>query len=156
MIFTKMTSCTKIMAMGHFLKWENWVFGHTSRFSMGNDISDINNDGWSDIITLDMKPYEEVVRKKSEGESPFNIYEFRQGFGYQHQYIRNMLQLNQGTLFGDEVRFSEIGQQSGIAATEWSWSPIITDLDNDGWKDLYITNGIPNRPNESRLYQLCV
>jgi len=123
-------------------------FGHTSRFSMGNDISDINNDGWSDIITLDMKPYDEVIRKKSEGESSFNIYEFRQGYGYQHQYIRNMLQLNQGTLFESEVRFSEIGQQSGISATDWSWSPTVADFDNDGWKDLFITNGIPQRPND--------
>lgn len=122
-------------------------FGHTTRFSMGNDISDINNDGFLDIISLDMKPYDENILKKSMGEASFNIYEFRLGFGYHYQYPRNMLQINRGQLFNKGVQFSEIGQQAGIDATDWSWGPLVADFDNDGWKDLIITNGIPNRPN---------
>lgn len=122
--------------------------GHTSRFSMGNDISDLNNDGLFDIISLDMKPYNEEIRKKSEGEASFNVYEYRQSFGYQYQYARNMFQLNRGQLLGDAAQFSEIGQQSGMEATDWSWGPLVADFDNDGWKDLFITNGIPQRPND--------
>ena len=122
--------------------------GHTSRFSMGNDISDINNDGLFDIITLDMKPYNEEIRKKSMGEAPFNIYDFRMEYGYNYQYSRNMLQLNLGKLFDKGVQFSEIGQQAGMDATDWSWSPLVADFDNDGWKDIFITNGVLHRLND--------
>ncbi len=122
--------------------------GHTSRFSMGNDIADLNNDGLLDIFTADMKPFDETIRKKSAGEAPSDIYDFRLGFGYQDQYTRNMLQLNRGQLFGKGVQFSETGQQVDIQATDWSWAPLIVDLDNDGWKDLFITNGIRHRPND--------
>ena len=122
--------------------------GHTSRFSMGNDISDINNDGLFDIITLDMKPYNEEIRKKSMGEAPFNIYDFRMEYGYNYQYARNMLQLNLGKLFDKGVQFSEIGQQAGMDATDWSWSPLVADFDNDGWKDIFITNGVLHRLND--------
>lgn len=122
--------------------------GHTSRFSMGNDIADFNNDGLLDIFTTDMKPFNEVIRKKSAAESSPEIYDFRLSFGYQNQYSRNMLQLNRGPLFGTGSQFSEVGQQAGIQATDWSWAPLIIDLDNDGWKDLLITNGIRHRPND--------
>ncbi len=122
--------------------------GHTSRFSMGSDIADMNNDGLLDIFTANMKPFDETVRKKSAGEATFDIYDFRRGFGYQDQYSRNMLQLNRGQLFGQGVQFSEIGQQLDIQATDWSWAPLILDLDNDGLKDLFITNGIRHRPND--------
>lgn len=122
--------------------------GHTSRFSMGNDIADFNNDGLLDIFTTDMKPFDEVIRKKSAAEASPEIYDFRLSFGYQNQYSRNMLQLNRGPLFGIRAQFSEVGQQAGIQATDWSWAPLIVDLDNDGWKDLFITNGIRHRPND--------
>ena len=122
--------------------------GHTSRFSMGNDIADINNDGWLDIFTADMKPFNEVIRKKSVPEASPEIYDFRLSFGYQNQYSRNMLQLNRGLLFATGTQFSEVGQQADIQATDWSWAPLIADLDNDGWKDLFITNGIRHRPND--------
>ncbi len=133
---------------GTFTENGNNSLGHTSRFSMGNSISDINNDGLPDIISLDMKPYDEEIRKKSAGEASFNIYDYRLSYGYHYQYTRNMLHLNRGKLFGDEVVFSEIGQQAGIDATDWSWSPLVGDFDNDGWKDLFITNGILQRPND--------
>ncbi len=122
--------------------------GHTSRFSMGNDIADINNDGLLDIFTADMKPFDETIRKKSAGEATSDIYDFRLRFGYQDQYTRNMLQLNRGQLFGHSVQFSEIGQQVDIQATDWSWAPLLVDLDNDGLKDIFITNGIRHRPND--------
>ena len=122
------------------------TLGHTSTFSMGSDIADINNDGLLDIITLDMKPEDEVMRKKSAGTDPFEIFNYKLSYGYFYQYPRNMLQLNRGNLFGENVQFSEIGQLAGVDATDWSWSALMTDLDNDGWKDIFITNGILRRP----------
>lgn len=122
------------------------TLGHTSTFSMGNDIADVNNDGLLDIITLDMKPEDEVIRKKSAGTDPLDIFNYKLSYGYFYQYPRNMLQLNRGNLFGDNVQFSEIGQLAGLDATDWSWSALMTDLDNDGWKDIIITNGILRRP----------
>lgn len=122
--------------------------GHVSTSSMGNDIADFNNDGWMDIISLDMKPADESIFKQSSGVDPYDTYQYKLQFGYHYQYGRNMLQLNAGHLFGEnEVQFSEIGQLAGIDATDWSWSVFFADLDNNGAKDLFITNGIPRRPN---------
>ena len=123
--------------------------GHNSTFSMGNDMADFNNDELLDIISLDMKPFDETILKSSSGVDPYNIYEYKLSYGYFYQYSRNMLHLNQGNLFTDSaVQFSEIGQLSGVSATDWSWSALFADLDNDRLKDLYITNGIPRRPND--------
>jgi hypothetical protein len=118
------------------------VINHTSRFSMGHDIADINNDGRLDIAVLDMKPEDERVLKISAGEDPYDIYQYKLQYGYNHQYARNTLQLQ----VGDSL-FSEVGQLAGIDATDWSWSALLADLDNDGWKDLFISNGIYRRPN---------
>ena len=115
---------------------------------MGNDIADFNDDGWMDIMSLDMKPADEQIFKQSVGVDAYDIYQYKLQFGYHYQYARNMLQLNMGQLFGDtEVQFSEIGQLAGVAATDWSWGVFFADLDNNGAKDLFITNGIPRRPN---------
>ena len=77
----------------------------------------------------------------------WGLYQFKLRYGY--QFPRNMLQLNQGDLRGDgQVQFSEIGQLAGIEATDWSWSPLIADFDNDGWKDIFVANGIAKRPND--------
>lgn len=133
---------------GKFRENIRGTLGHSSTFSMGNDIGDYNNDGWLDLITLDMKPDDETVLKSSAGADPYNIYQFKVNFGYYHQYPRNMLQLNQGNLQGTTAQFSEIGQMAGVAATDWSWAPLFCDLDNDGWKDLFIANGIWRRPND--------
>ncbi|WPP51668.1 VCBS repeat-containing protein [Catalinimonas niigatensis] len=122
------------------------TLGHSSTFSMGSDIADFNNDGLLDILTLDMKPEDEVIKKKSAGPDPYDIYAYKLGFGYYYQYPRNMLHLNRGNLFEGNVQFSEIGQLAGVDATDWSWSALMADLDNDGWKDIYITNGILRRP----------
>ncbi len=114
-----------------------------SRFSMGNDFADINNDGWMDFITLDMLPQDEKVRKMSVGEDSEEIYQLKLSFGFERQVSRNCLQLNNGN-----GTFSEIGQYSGVHATDWSWSSLFADFDNDGWKDLFISNGIVRRPND--------
>lgn len=133
---------------GTFSERSTQAIGHTSNFSMGNDLADFNNDGWLDIVTLDMKPDDEVIFKNAHGIDPYDIYRFKRSFGYHHQYPRNMLQLNRRALKEGEVRFSEIGQLAGIAATDWSWSALLADFDNDGWKDLHISNGIVRRPND--------
>jgi hypothetical protein len=117
------------------------LLGHQSQFSMGNDAADFNNDGKPDLITLDMLPENNDRIKTTISNKSYQNYINNERFGYQYQYVRNMLQLNNGT--GDGIKFSEIGQLSGIYQTEWSWSPLFMDVDNDGWKDLLITNGFP-------------
>ncbi len=116
---------------------------HTSRFSMGVDIADVNNDGFQDIISLDMLPEDPYILKTSEGEDALDIFNFKLGYGYNHQYARNTLQLNQGN-----GSFKEIGALANIHATDWSWSPLFFDMDMDGQKDLFISNGIPKRMND--------
>lgn len=127
---------------GTFTESVKKAFGHTSRFSMGNDVADVNNDGFADVVTLDMYPEDETVEKSSLGEDPLDIYLYKLSYGYMNQYSRNCLQLN---LSGQ--KFMDIGSLSGMAATDWSWSPLLADYDNDGVKDLFITNGIVHRPN---------
>ena len=117
--------------------------GHTSEFSMGVDAADFNNDGMQDIVTLDMLPEREDILKTSASAESFNLYNMRLQAGYHPQFARNNLQLNRGM-----GKFSEIGYLAGVFATDWSWAPLFADLDNDGWKDLYITNGIYRRPND--------
>lgn len=116
---------------------------HQSYFAMGNDIADINNDGFSDIIVLDMLPPENYDRKMMLGGRNFDRMELESRGWYERQYIRNTLQLNNGITPQRQLSFSEIGQLSGIAETHWSWSPLLIDYDNDGFKDLSITNGYP-------------
>ncbi|MDQ6634483.1 MAG: VCBS repeat-containing protein, partial [Gemmatimonadota bacterium] len=117
--------------------------GHTSRFSMGVDAADFNNDGRSDLISVDMLPQREEILKTSANAESFSLYNLKQKAGYHPQYARNALQLNRGN-----GRFSEIGYLAGVFATDWSWAPLFADLDNDGRKDLFITNGIFRRPND--------
>lgn len=116
---------------------------HTSRFSMGVDAADVNNDGWPDLFVTDMLPErEEVLKTSASSESP-NLFDLRLRAGYHPQYARNTLQLNRGN-----GRYSEIGYLAGVHASDWSWAPLFADLDNDGRKDLFITNGILRRPND--------
>lgn len=121
---------------------------HTSRFSMGNDIGDINNDGWKDIVTLDMLPKDEGIIKTTAGDDPYDIFHFKIRFGYHPQLARNNLQMNRGITPSGELAFSDIAPFAGIEATDWSWSALLADFDNDGLKDLFITNGIVRRPND--------
>ncbi len=129
---------------GTFKEMNKEAFAHESRFSMGNDIADINNDGWFDVITLDMLPKDEKVLKSSQGDQSLDIYNYLINFGYNYQYSRNCLQLN----IGKGKKFADIALYSGVAATDWSWSPLIGDYNLDGFNDLFISNGIKNRLND--------
>jgi hypothetical protein len=115
--------------------------GHQSQFSMGNDAADFNNDAWPDIITLDMLPETNDRKKTTISNKSYQTYINNEQYKYEYQYVRNMLHLNNGLAQG--IKFSEIGQLSGIYQTEWSWSPLMADIDNDGLKDILITNGFP-------------
>ena len=116
---------------------------HTSQFSMGIDIADLNNDLYPEIISLDMLPADREILKRSEGEDSYNIFKYKIRQGYNYQFARNNLQLNNG-----DNTFSEIGMYAGVHATDWSWSPLLMDFDNDGRKDIFISNGIPKRMND--------
>ncbi|MDQ6843557.1 MAG: VCBS repeat-containing protein [Bacteroidota bacterium] len=112
------------------------MLGHTSKSSMGNNVADINNDGLPDIYTLDMLPEDNHRQKLLFAPDNYEKFDITLRSGFYYQYMRNMLQLNNGN-----GTFSEIGQLAGISNTDWSWAPLFADYDNDGWKDLYVTNG---------------
>lgn len=112
--------------------------GHTSQFSMGNNISDINNDGLPDIFTLDMLPEDNHRQKLLFAPDNYEAFDLNLRAGFHHQYMRNMLHINNG---GTTPSFSEVGQLAGLSNTDWSWAPLFADYDNDGWKDLFVTNG---------------
>ena len=128
---------------GTFKEEAKTRMGHQSRFSMGSDIADINNDGFMDLMTLDMYPEDETVEKSSAGEDPFDIYQYKLEFGYFNQYSRNCLQLNM-----DGQKFIDIAPMAGVSATDWSWSTLINDFNGDGIKDIFVANGIVKRPND--------
>jgi len=129
---------------GTFKEMNRSAFGHESKFSMGNDIADINNDGWPDIMTLDMLPADEKILKSSQREYNFDIYNYLNKIGFNYQYSKNCLQLNTARGY----HFAEIALYSGVAATDWSWSPLIADYNLDGINDIFITNGIKTRQND--------
>jgi enediyne biosynthesis protein E4 len=118
-------------------------FRHTSWNAMGTDIVDINNDGLPDLVSLEMLPEDNLRKKRMlSGNEYYNYFNSSQ-FGYTHQYVRNVLQLNSGlTPLGHPV-FTDIGFMAGTYQTDWSWCPLIADFDNDGFRDMVITNGLP-------------
>jgi enediyne biosynthesis protein E4 len=116
---------------------------YQSRASMGNDMSDVNNDGNPDIFTLDMQPDTYYKRKQTNSGNSYLYYLYDAKFGYEHQYVRNMLHLHNGFVNNEMLPYSEVGQMMGIYQTNWSWSPLFADYDNDGDKDLIITAGYP-------------
>ena len=117
--------------------------GHTSRFSMGVDAADVNNDGLPDVVVGDMLPEREDILKSSASSESYSLFNLRIRAGYHAQYARNTLQINRGNGV-----FSEVGFLAGVAATDWTWSLLFADLDNDGLKDLFVTSGIFRRPND--------
>ncbi|HKO80111.1 MAG TPA: VCBS repeat-containing protein, partial [Chitinophagaceae bacterium] len=121
---------------GTFTNMADKMLRHTTYNAMGNDVADFNNDGKEDIAEVDMLPPDNKRWKLTMMGNTYEQFQQDIGFGYQPQYVRNTLQLNNG-----DGTFSEIGQLSGIAATEWSWAPLFADFDNDGLKDLFVANG---------------
>jgi hypothetical protein len=129
---------------GTFLEMIKDYTKHISNSTMGVDIADFNNDGLVDIFSLDMQP-EDYYRKRTMALTmrDYKRYLSELEAGYSPQYIRNMLQLNNGEIEG-KVTLSDIGQLAGVFETDWSWAPLFADFDNDGYKDLFIGNGIPH------------
>ncbi len=116
---------------------------HTSQFSMGVDIADLDNNIFPEIVSLDMLPSDYEILKRSEGEDSYSIFKYKIQQGYSHQFARNNLQYNNGN-----GTFSEVGLYANVFAADWSWSALFSDFDNDGLKDLFISNGIPKRMND--------
>jgi hypothetical protein len=112
------------------------ALNHMSNFSMGNEIADINNDGWLDIFVADMASEDHIRSKKNMSGMSTEKFMNVVNLGFNYQYMFNSLQLNNGN-----GTFSEIAQMAGVSKTDWSWAPLFVDFDNDGLKDLFITNG---------------
>ncbi|MDT7828360.1 VCBS repeat-containing protein [Pricia sp. S334] len=127
---------------GTFSEIVNEAMGHISFFSMGNDIADYNNDGWLDVMSVDMVSEDNYGIKTSM--SGMNVQRFYDhvDLGLHHQYMFNTLQTNNGTINGKGPFFSETAQIAGISSTDWSWGPLFFDMDNDGLQDLFVSNGI--------------
>ncbi|MDE3234566.1 MAG: VCBS repeat-containing protein [Bacteroidota bacterium] len=138
---------------GTFSNQLSTYFKHTSANAMGIDIEDINNDGLKDVVVLDMNPEDNFRKKMNLNINKYQNYQNSDAYNYNYQYVRNTLQLNQGNRVGqnDSIGvpiFSEIGFFSGISETDWSWTPMVTDFDNDGYRDIIITNGFAKDVND--------
>jgi hypothetical protein len=137
---------------GTFREALNESIRHTSRFTMGTDIADFNNDGLPDIVSLDMLPDDPKIRKASAAEDAPDVFQFKLSYGYNYQYARNNLQLNTGWQTQEKGPalpfFTEMACYADVYATDWSWSALLCDLDLDSYKDLYISNGIFRRSND--------
>jgi hypothetical protein len=117
---------------------------YQSKSSMGNDMADVNNDGNPDMFTLDMLPEYYYKKRQTINGFSYMFYELDAKFNFEHQYLRNMLHMHNGFINGEMIPYSEVGQMMGsIYDTEWSWSPLFADYDNDGDKDLIVANGYP-------------
>lgn len=129
---------------GTFSEKSKQFFKHTSHSAMGNDVVDLNNDGRPEVIAVDMMPEDNFRKKTMLGQNNYTTYINNEKYQYQYQYGRNTLQLNQGNdPHTGEVIFSEVGLYAGISSTDWSWTPLVADFDNDGFRDIIITNGFP-------------
>ncbi len=128
---------------GTFKEIINTATGHISNFSMGNDIADFNNDGWLDFISLDMVSEDNYgIKASMSGMNPERFNSFVEQ-GYHHQYMYNTLQINNGISANHKIPvFSDVAAMAGVASTDWSWGPLFFDMDNDGDKDLFVSNGI--------------
>ena len=121
---------------------------HTSIAGMGVDVADFNNDGWPDIVQMDMLPASPEQRKRMSGYLTYARRTEQRSRGFRDDYDANALQLSHGRTANGVVVFSEIANFAGVAATDWSWSALFADFDNDGRKDIFVTNGYPKAPND--------
>jgi ASPIC and UnbV/FG-GAP-like repeat len=133
---------------GTFTEKAATYFKHTSANGMGQDVIDINNDGLADVVEMDMDPEDNYRKKMLMPGYNYQNYLNNDSFGYQYQYVRNTLQLNMGPRVGSndsagDPIFGDIGYWAGISSTDWSWAPLVQDFDNDGFRDIIITNGYP-------------
>ena len=133
---------------GTFTDKASFYFKHTSANGMGSDVIDINNDGLADVVEMDMDPEDNFRKKLLMSGYNYQNYLNNDLYGYQYQYVRNTLQLNQGPrLAGNDSLsdpvFSDVGFYAGISSTDWSWAPVVQDFDNDGLRDIIVTNGFP-------------
>jgi hypothetical protein len=128
------------------------VLKQTSFFGMGVDSADFNNDGWNDIFQLDMSASDNYRSKANMSSMNPEVFYQSVALGLHHQYMQNSLQLNQGNLGNKEPAFSNIARWGGVSSTDWSWGGLFADFDNDGWKDLFVTNGIRRDVNNKDFY----
>jgi len=133
---------------GTFTDRSKDYFKHTSYSAMGNDVQDLNNDGLCDVVELDMNPADNYRKKMMLNPNNYHVYQNFDQYGYQYEYGRNTLQLNMGNRVGGNDSlllpvFSEISYLSGIDRTDWSWTPLVADFDNDAYRDIIVTNGFP-------------
>ena len=133
---------------GTFREASQTALAHTSRFSMGADAGDLDGDGRPDLVVLDMAPRREAIRAVSAGDDTYDVAELKREMGYGAQIARNSVQLNRGLGADGDPRFSDVAALAGVEATDWSWAALLADLDLDGRRDLYVTNGIWRRPND--------
>ncbi|MCH8486156.1 MAG: VCBS repeat-containing protein [Candidatus Cyclonatronum sp.] len=133
---------------GTFTEMLYSVFAHTSRSSMGNDIADLTNNGFPDVFSLDMMSEEYEVYMTSGGPDLWPIAQTKRDFGFGSKNARNTLQINRGNDADGMPVFSEMAFSLGLARTEWSWAALLADFDNSGFKDVFVTNGMPHRPND--------
>lgn len=122
---------------GTFSEELEHYMGHLSMFSMGADLADLDNDGLPDIFSTDMLPDDDYRLKTLSSFETYDVYQLRLQNGYYHQFMRNMLQLNNG-----DGTFIEVGELAGVSATDWSWGALMADFNNDGYKEIFVCNGI--------------
>ncbi|QTD38455.1 VCBS repeat-containing protein [Polaribacter batillariae] len=140
---------------GTFNEVSEKAFGHMSNFSMGNDIADINNDGYLDLISLDMMAEDNYGQKASMSGMDVARFGMIENLGLHRQYMYNTLQLNNGNFPTTKIPvFSDIAQLANISSTDWSWAPLLMDMDNDGYRDIFVSNGIKRdfRNNDFSIY----